>query len=138
MFDPSLHCGPNSSWCNTMAMKLSLTLVCKHWSSVMVKFLYRDIIIHRAPQRFRLREIIPDLGKYVCSFKIQCYVQKQDTELTTDMLANIWAKCPKLAKVARLLPFKVPFPYALPTLPASITSLTIGYGETTDFVSSLL
>ncbi|KAJ7054760.1 hypothetical protein C8F01DRAFT_1162849 [Mycena amicta] len=141
MLDPSLHCGPNSAWCYAMAMKRSLTLVCKHWSSVMVKFLYRDIVIRRTPQLFRLAETIatnPNLGKDVRNFKIQCYVQKQDAELVTEALANIWAKCPKLAKVSRLLPFEVPVRYTLPMPPASVTSLTIGPGETADFVSNLL
>jgi len=76
MLDPSLNCGPNSAWCSSMAMKLSLTMVCKHWSSVslrflrnrnsathnrsqvMIKFLYRDIVIRRTPQLFALADTI--------------------------------------------------------------------------------
>jgi hypothetical protein len=36
LLDPSLHCGPNSAWCNAMVAKRALVLVSKDWYDVSV------------------------------------------------------------------------------------------------------
>ncbi|KAF7297404.1 hypothetical protein MIND_00974000 [Mycena indigotica] len=141
LLDPSLKCGPDSAWCHAMTMKRSLSLVCKYWYSAMVKFFYRDIAIRRAPQLFCLAQTLarcPDFGNDVHSFTMMCYVLKEDTELVTNALSDIWKKCPKLKQVAQLSPLELPFPYPLPALPVTVERLDIGQFESPELIANLL
>ncbi|KAF7307940.1 F-box domain-containing protein [Mycena kentingensis (nom. inval.)] len=141
MLNPSLHCGPNSAWVLSRRMILSFGLVCRRWTPVAERFLYRDITIRRVEQLFCLRDTIaarPTLTKYVRSFSMQAYVPKELASETKGALSAIWPYCTNLKTISDIAPFQYAHRYTPPAFPSNITDLTIGEFETPEFVARLL
>ncbi|KAJ7450330.1 hypothetical protein B0H11DRAFT_322963 [Mycena galericulata] len=129
LLNPSLHCGPNSAWCNAMVTKRALVLVSRDWYQAGIDFVYRHIVIRRLSQLPELLETLtalPGLGALVRSITFMCYVPCAFHDSTYATMERILQLCPGVTGVHDLLPFFVPIRYPFPALPKTITSIKIG------------
>ncbi|KAJ7618139.1 hypothetical protein DFH06DRAFT_1364068 [Mycena polygramma] len=144
MHNPSLHCGPASAWCGAMVTKRVLVLVSKAWYLVGITFLYKDINIRRVTAVAALLETLstnPRLGEFVRSIDLLAYVPPAYCDDVLSDMEDILELCPAVTSVNQSHPFILPHKgpgddgtefdvldrILVPDLPATVTSLTLGY-----------
>ncbi|KAJ7153113.1 hypothetical protein C8R43DRAFT_1126953 [Mycena crocata] len=126
--DSSLHCGPNSAWCNAMVMKRSLACVSRQWYRIAIHLLYQDIVIRRMPQLTDIYDTLdsnPDLGGHIRSIRLTCFVPPHWAGAISPTLAHIFSHCPRLTAIHDLPPMVLPSRATLPPLPPTITCLLL-------------
>lgn len=93
-----------SGWLRALRSKKAVTLVCKDWHIVALKFLYRDISIRYVWQLVLLLRTIrsaPEtFGRLIRSLTIICYVPKHLTQVASDCLNAILALCPLIRELS--------------------------------------
>ncbi|KAJ7141687.1 hypothetical protein C8R43DRAFT_586760 [Mycena crocata] len=140
MLNNSLHCGPNSAWCQAMVTKRALTSVCNSWYLAGVHFLYRHISLRRVTDVKALLRTLsakPELGPLVRTIEFICYVPDDYRHDIDPDMTRILELCPSVTAVHELVPFLCviggvygnPSHHRFPALPSTITSLKFGQDE---------
>ncbi|KAJ6485426.1 hypothetical protein C8R47DRAFT_1321247 [Mycena vitilis] len=142
MLNPSLHCGPASAWCGAMVTKRVLVSVSKAWYLAGTTFLYKNINLRRVTAVAALLETLnthPQLGALVRSIDLLAYIPPAYNDDVLSDMEDILKLCPLVTSVNHSHPFILPqkddgtdpFDFLdrtlVPDLPATVTSLTLGY-----------
>ncbi|KAJ7730154.1 hypothetical protein B0H16DRAFT_1585590 [Mycena metata] len=141
LLDPSLHCGPNSAWCNAMATKRALVLVSRQWYNNGIAFLYRTILIRRPFDLLALRDSLTNstlLGGLVRSITLASYFPPTWENKVYQPMERILEMCPNVKSVNNLPPFALPVRCSFPPLPPTITSIAISPHDPVEDVLDML
>ncbi|KAJ7038987.1 hypothetical protein C8F04DRAFT_1088148 [Mycena alexandri] len=137
----SLHCGPNSAWCNAMATKRALVLVSRKWYNNGIASLYRTIVIRRPFDLLALRDSLSTstlLGGLVRSITLASYFPPTWENKVYHPMKRILELCPNVTSVNNLPPFLLPVRYSFPPLPPTVTSIKISPCDPLDDVLDML
>ncbi|KAJ6541028.1 hypothetical protein DFH09DRAFT_1282852 [Mycena vulgaris] len=129
LLNDSLHCGPNSAWCNAMVMKRALVSVSKKWYLAGTHFLYRNITIRRVTALKALLETLSadrQLGGFVRNISLTCYVPPTYRETVQADMSGILALCPDVKSFNVLAPLADAGLVPRPAIPSTTTSLKYG------------
>ncbi|KAJ7635799.1 hypothetical protein DFH06DRAFT_1139333 [Mycena polygramma] len=130
MHNPSLHCGPASAWCGAMVTKRVLVLVSKAWISISAVAALLETLSTN-----------PRLAGFVRSVNLLAYIPAAYCDDVLSDMEDILELCPAVTSVNQSHPFILPhkgpgddgteFDFLdrilVPDLPATVTSLTLGY-----------
>lgn len=124
-----------SIWSADIRMKLSIIGVCKLWHQIGLELLYERVTLRRIgqmPAFVHALELRQDLGAFVRSVAISCFVPHGYAGLHNREAKKIMRLCPNLARFAFNPPLLMPnSPCSLPAFSSSIT--TLEYNSNVDY-----
>lgn len=142
LLDASLTPGPESPWCLSTQMKLSMMSVCKIWYRIAVEMLYEDISFRRIGQISAFLRTLrnnPYLGSLVKAVSVHCFVPHGYSTLLHQNLERIISDCSRISRIAFSVPYTVQLYQTLPSLTyKNITQIEFGPTIGFDSLSSAL
>ncbi|KAJ7129024.1 hypothetical protein C8R43DRAFT_691233 [Mycena crocata] len=104
LLDPSISCGPESPWCQSVQAKIALTNVCWTWYRVGVNILYEDIAFRTVGQVSALLRTLNsptsiDFGRMVRQIGVHCLIPEGFSTIFETDLNSVVARTPMLTSV---------------------------------------